>query len=253
MLAELALDLDVEGEALTYYQSSNLQGVLMSIIQPDYVSYLHQQGLNPYSQCLIQKNRPIWYIRTTTKEAYENIIEPLLSDNFREFEIEKKKAHITVVKKELRKIEKKSLLDQFYSRYHNKYLNLIFETPASFKSRGRYWNFPEPKLIFQSLMNKYSASSENVDMYDQETLEQILRGCSIGRYQIHSTIFPVEGVRIPSFIGEMGIRIDESPTLARYVRLLAQFGEFSGVGIKTGIGMGAIRIVNGKGRYGSRN
>ena len=32
-----------------------------------------------------------------------------------------------------------------------------------------------------------------------------------------------------------------SETIARYIRLLFHFGEFSGVGIKTGMGMGAIR------------
>lgn len=32
-------------------------------------------------------------------------------------------------------------------------------------------------------------------------------------------------------------------TMARYVRMLAKFGEFSGVGIKTGMGMGAMKYI----------
>lgn len=52
----------------------------------------------------------------------------------------------------------------------------------------------------------------------------------------------MEGIKIPSFIGEIGIRINGTDTMARYVKLLARFGEYSGVGIKTAMGMGAFRI-----------
>lgn len=31
--------------------------------------------------------------------------------------------------------------------------------------------------------------------------------------------------------------------MGRYVRMLAKFGEFSGVGIKTGMGMGAMKYI----------
>jgi CRISPR-associated endoribonuclease Cas6 len=34
--------------------------------------------------------------------------------------------------------------------------------------------------------------------------------------------------------------------MARYLRLLLSFGEFSGVGIKTAMGMGAMRIRRDK-------
>ena len=32
-------------------------------------------------------------------------------------------------------------------------------------------------------------------------------------------------------------------TAAKFIRLLLEFGEYSGVGIKTGLGMGAIQII----------
>ena len=44
-----------------------------------------------------------------------------------------------------------------------------------------------------------------------------------------------------SGLGKIGIKVKGSETIARYIRLLFHFGEFSGVGIKTGMGMGAIR------------
>ena len=78
MYAELKMELKTEN--LTYKKSSNLQGVIMEHIDPDYASVLHRNQQNPYSQCLIhekEKDKCFWYIRTITREAYENMILPM--------------------------------------------------------------------------------------------------------------------------------------------------------------------------------
>lgn len=41
----------------------------------------------------------------------------------------------------------------------------------------------------------------------------------------------------------MTIKVTSTDTAAKFIRLLLEFGEYSGVGIKTGLGMGAIQIV----------
>lgn len=98
-------------------------------------------------------------------------------------------------------------------------------------------------LIYKSLMRKYSAASDEMDMYDDDTLEQLVMGSEITRYRLQSTVFPLEGVSIPSYKGSMSVRIHGTDTMSRYARLLFRFGEYSGVGIKSSIGMGAMRIV----------
>ena len=50
MLAELRMALSVDKEGFGYYQSSNMQGVLMEHLENSYAEKLHQQGLKPYSQ-----------------------------------------------------------------------------------------------------------------------------------------------------------------------------------------------------------
>lgn len=244
MLAELTLQLKSEEGDLSCYQSSNLQGVLMSSIDSDYAATLHQQGLNPYSLCLLKSDEgtPEWHIRTLTDDAYTQIILPLMEKDFDHFTIEKKGMEVKITQKTLRTLDNKALLDEFYSERYERYIPLIFRTPAAFKVNGRYWTMPDIRLIFQSLMNKYSASSDTMEMHDEETLNEIMQNCSIGKYHLHSTSFPMESVWIPAFAGNMVIRIDGSPTMAKYARLLCRFGEFSGVGIKTGMGMGAIQI-----------
>jgi CRISPR-associated endoribonuclease Cas6 len=245
MLAELKLKLDVANQKIGYYQSSNLQGVLMEHIDSDYASVLHSQKWNPYSQNIIGKDeKVVWTIRTLNQEAYEKIIKPLEAEAFTEFRLEKKDIVVRVCDKKLTVKSQKELLEEFYQKPADRYLNLEFVTPTAFKSNGRYVIIPEPRLIFQSLMNKYSAASGGeMEMFDTETLDQLTESSEITQYRLKSTGFPLESVRIPSFKGELSIRVRGNDTMARYARFLMQFGEYSGVGIKTAMGMGAIRMM----------
>lgn len=132
-------------------------------------------------------------------------------------------------------------MDEFYQKEYSRYMDLEFLTPTAFKSNGRYVIIPEIKYIFQSLMNKYSAASAEMDMYDEDTLEQLVQNSSIIQYKLRSVYFPMEGIKIPSFKGELGIKVNGTATMAKYARLLIRFGEYSGIGIKTAMGMGGIK------------
>ena len=60
--------------------------------------------------------------------------------------------------------------------------------------------------------------------------------------------FHLEGVKIASFMGSITIKIGGPQSLVNLVHLLMYFGEYSGVGIKTAIGMGKISVVENKKR-----
>ena len=113
----------------------------------------------------------------------------------------------------------------------------------SFKSYGRYINYPDLRLIYQSLMNKYDSVLKEASMFDEDTLDMLVEGSEIVKYNLRSYLFPLQGVKIPSFFGSMTIKVTSTDTAAKFIRLLLEFGEYSGVGIKTGLGMGAIQIV----------
>lgn len=247
MLAELRMELEADQPEFGYYQSSNMQGILMEQIDSDYAAHLHGQGLKPYSQHLLIGEKKEWIIKTCTREAYQRIIDPLLDQQFSQFVIEKKNIKVKIKERQLKTVSKEELLAEFYSDTDGHYLNLEFLTPVSFKSHGRYIIIPDTRYIFQSLMNKYSAASDKVDMYDEETLEQLANSSSIIQYRLKSAFFPVEGVKIPSFKGGMCIKVSGTDTMARYARLLVRFGEYSGVGIKTAMGMGALKLRRGAG------
>ena len=246
MLAELSLKLRSEHE-LGFWHSSLLQGVLMEHASKAFAEKMHETGLHPYSQCVLvdHSKNVIWKIRTVDDEAYKGILEPWLSPTLKTFKIEKLDASVEIVERVLVTRDNGDLLERFYSGETDRSVRIRFDSPTAFKSNERYVFMPELHLIFGSLMRKYSTALSDMDMTDQETLDYIIEHTHISAYKLRSTLFPLEGAKIPSFMGEITLRFTGTDTMARYARLLLEYGEYSGVGIKTGIGMGAIKIIQG--------
>lgn len=243
MLAELKMEIQTDNTDFGYYQSSNMQGVLMENIDTSYAAYLHEQRYNPYSQHLEMGDKKYWVIKTLKKEAYEQMILPLLDSDFQDFELKRKNIQIKINKKELKIQSKKELLDRFYSKEVSRIIQMELMTPTSFKSSGEYIIMPDLRLLYQNLMNKYSYACEDMEMCDESILEELSSKSKIINYRLNSVFFEMERVKIPSFRGKMGIKINGTDTMAKYARLLMEFGEYAGVGIKTAMGMGAMRIV----------
>ena len=148
-----------------------------------------------------------------------------------------------IVRRNFETYAENELIKEFYEVPANRYLNLTFQTPTAFKSNGKYVFYPDIRMIYQSLMMKYTASSEEMSMIDEDTLEQLTQNSEIIRYHLRSISFPLEGVNIPGFVGSIRLKIKGTDTMARYARMLIKYGEYSGVGIKTAMGMGAIRLT----------
>lgn len=239
--------MELEAESLDYKQSSNLQGVIYENISSMYVDRLHEQKLHPYSQCVIKEDgKIVWYVKTMGQEAGEKIIGVLQKDDFQTFML-KNGMNVLIRNKRIETIDSADWMKEFYGEKGERFLSLEIQTPTAFKQRGSYVIWPDLRLIYQSLMNKYSVVSEQMQMLDAETLEQMTESSEIVRYRLHSVPFPLEGISVPGFRGEVTIKLKGTDTLARYARLLMRFGEFSGIGIKTAMGMGAIHIKDERG------
>lgn len=240
MYAELRMELD--STEVNFQQSSNLQGVIMETIEPAYAARLHGNQLNPYSQCIIKENdKVIWSVKALNEEAYENIILPV--SKLTDITLRKKQISMSVYNKTVIVKDEKELVKEFYDKKCSRYLEVKFQTPTSFKSDGKYIIYPDLGLIYASLMRKYSAASDEFDMFDEETLEALVEQSEIVRYRLKTVPFPLEKVKITGFTGSVCIHIKGPETMAKYVRMLLEFGEFAGVGIKTGMGMGAMKYI----------
>lgn len=120
---------------------------------------------------------------------------------------------------------------------------LVFESPTAFRSQGRTTVFPLPRLVFGSLMSRWNHYAPfpldedlidvldaeiDVDRYDLKTQMQ-----NFGRYQLQI-----------GFVGQctFGARKDVEAEVVWCMRLLAQFAFFAGVGYRTTMGMGQVRL-----------
>ena len=222
-----------------------MQGVLMGTIDSRYAAELHGMSFNPYSQyCYLDEGGAIiWRVSALTDQAADQIITPL--QRLDSFEIRSVGVSVETDRVETESVRLKQLTDLIAADQGNKvFVQLI--TPASFKCQGNYVNMPSVRLVLQNLLMHYSKIYEGRGEVDQETLDYIVEHTRITSYNLRSHYVPrVAGAdrKIPAFMGRMTFGVYGPPAMSGLVRMLLRFGEFSGVGIKTAMGMGGMRCA----------
>ena len=225
------------------------QGALMELLAPEYAEHLHALAVNPYSQHVIadatsEQAAPLvrWVIKTLDDEAAAHITAPFtggavqrvaLSNPGIVFGVEDVSAGPSLTTADLNSI--------FYSGSASSRVRVVFQTPTSFRTQGSYTFWPEPRLVFQSLALKHAAAFDG-DQPDQELVDELGRSILLTSYRLASRPFKVGATRIPGFTGSAVFSVRGAPTFRNYVEMLLRFGEFSGCGIKSSMGMGAIAV-----------
>ena len=222
-----------------------LQGFLMEKLSDDFASFLHQQETNPYSMNLrSEREESIWTVNLLSEEAEQQILPQLLS--LETIKLETYSEEILVKNIEIQSLSSQSLLEVFQGDEALHLISLNFYTPTTFKRQGQFVLFPDTRLIFQSLMQKYSRLVEGKAEIEEETLEFLAEHSQITSYRLKSHYFPIHGRKYPAFEGRVTIRVQGASTLKAYAQMLLRFGEYSGVGAKCSLGMGGLRIEERK-------
>lgn len=234
-------------ERLTCNAGSILHGVIMQQINSKYAEKLHLNGLKPYSQYvryIREENISIWRISGISKQAIENIVMPIYNNDSKQIFIEHKNKAFNIAKKTIKhQTSYKLLADEcFLGKKISRKLKIGFITPTSFKTNGEYQIIPNIESIYKSIVGKWNAFSDAIYVDDNNTLDEIIKNTKLVGYNLKSTIFHLEGVRIKSFIGDIEIYISGPEALVRLVNMLFEFATYSGIGIKNSLGMGGIGI-----------
>lgn len=219
-------------------------GWLLNQLSPNFVTQIHQSGLNPISICVKKYDKKIHFIISLlNQEASKETESLLLSENLKEIELKNsRQKYFTILAKSAKTLEEKDLANIFYRNDVNNTFDIQFTSPTSFKSQGEYVFLPDLRLFFQSLMKKYSASFSASESIDTEMLEELIEHTKIVSYHLSSSYYKIHTSFVPGFIGRVRIRCKGNQTIANYLAMLLKFGEYSGVGIKTGMGMGAFYL-----------
>ncbi|MBQ6583046.1 MAG: CRISPR system precrRNA processing endoribonuclease RAMP protein Cas6 [Mogibacterium sp.] len=243
MLSKLTIQLN-KFEGLNYGVSSLMQGVLMEHIDPAYAEKLHEQSLNPYSQHIeIRPDCVDWIICTVTEEAREQIIVPLMAEDLQSIWLEHKQLRLEVLGKTLEEMTYDELLERTYFAECPRYVTVEFRTAAAFKVNGNYQFYPTVEHLLMSLIRKHDRFAGRFEIYTDKIEQELRENIQITDYRLRSTRFHLEGVRIPSFLGSVTLRIGGPRQFVSLINMLLAFGEYTGVGIKTGLGMGAVTVT----------
>jgi len=243
MLTQLKITLQPENTVqIANSWAYNMYGALVEKMPPYIAENLHAQAQTPISQYLTAKsNTCIWNVCLFGNIGKE--ILPIL-ENTDSYFLTKFNQNLKV-----RNIEscaeftetdfcRKYLIEDDFSRL----ITLNFETPCAFKSAGEYAILPSKEWIIKSLVNKWDVFSENNKIGDEFAIQNIIDCCRIVKYNLRSTVYPLKDVKIPSFTGFVTLSARGNEQLLRLFNLIACFGEFSGIGIKTALGMGGVHV-----------
>ena len=233
--------LKASGE-LHYQMASLFHGSLMELLPEEYAAGLHASQMHPYSQHLEKRENDWFWVVNTLNESSASEFNKALEEVSR-LKLKKHDLTVSITPHSHRSISDEELRDLFYSGDVSDYFTVRFLTPTAFKRQGAYLFYPDLFCVFQSLMNRCDAVLDG-GFTDEDALAELTEHARIIRYRLNSTFFSLEGVRIPSFLGTITIKITGTATMKRFAQMLLRFGEYSGVGIKTSIGMGAIALVD---------
>lgn len=220
------------------------QGWLMEHVNETYAEQLHLPGPKPYTVQVKKEGKHVCFIVNLLTDHANTIIgELLLQPGLKEICLaSSQQKTFNIVEKKMSEQTQADLTALFYQEEVANTFTLHFDTPTSFKSHGEYVFFPDLSLILQSLIKKYNFVFEGNEKVEIDLLEQLCKTTKIVSYRISSSYYPIHHTFIPGFRGEIRIRSKGNQTLKNYLHMLLVFSAYSGVGIKTSMGMGAMSV-----------
>lgn len=229
----------------SYDLAPKLHGWLMEHMDSEMAENFHISQVNPYSLRVIPQKNMVLLDISVLDESIEEIFDEILLDDSLEKIVLGNNSEITlkIIDKEVKFLSAKQLADSFYVNKPKREIQINFLTATGFKVKGEHVYLPDILLIFQNLMMRYTVIFESTNKIDKELLKEIVDKTKIVSFSIQSSYYPIHGRYIPGFIGKIKIRCNGSNTLTSYLNLLLCFAEYSGIGIKTSMGMGAVNVL----------
>ncbi|MCW6679812.1 CRISPR system precrRNA processing endoribonuclease RAMP protein Cas6 [Aerococcaceae bacterium NML130460] len=121
-------------------------------------------------------------------------------------------------------------------------VRLHFQSPTTFKVKGKYQLYPELRLIWQSLLMKYRWLADGEFESDEVLLAALVEATHITTSQIKNRYAVVHKSGIKGFVGSVDIAIDATEEVQQLLHQLLQLVEFTSIGIKGALGMGHIHV-----------
>lgn len=223
----------------------SLYGVLAQYTDSAYIEALHQINSTPihqYLEVLPHRTEALWHIHLLTDDAICYFGKAI--EGHESFSVQHYHTNLQVLSRNVEDALSETSFCQKHlvERPCERRQTLQFLTPIGFKSQDVYQIFPTEELIIKSLWDHWQQMSTTLSLEEEDVRAQLIENVQIVDYRLRSTRFPLKGVKIPSFTGKLVLKVHGPEPLVRLVNLLMYFGEYSGLGMKTALGMGGYRL-----------
>ena len=233
-----------EREKIHRAMGSIMQGALMEILDDESTKKLHEDGLRPYSQYVYfdkNKNLPVWRVNSLNDWANEKISDALTRQ--RQIFLKHKNYRVDFLKYDI--IAAESYAD-IAARFVNdvvpicRGVEIEFVTTTSFRRDGQYVIFPELYLLIQSLLNRWNKFAGRF-LIEDDIWHMMASFCRVTEYNLRTQFFLLEHQKINGFCGNMAIKFEGDRVINNLLGLLFEYANYAGIGIKTALGMGAVK------------
>lgn len=218
-----------------------LYAALLEKAPADFGAVAHRGSVTPVSQHLSTKpdGDLLWTVNLLGETA-ENALSEVL-EKTRRYSLKKAKVSLEVTQLDSKTVAD---ADELFSlaAEHGSGHQLHFRTATAFKSQGNYLNLPTPRLIVQSLIKKWNGCIIDcpIEDEDDEGLDAVADGLRIKSFALNGRLFYLKGNSIPGFVGELAVENRLNGFHRRLLDAMLLFSDYSGVGIKTTLGMGGV-------------
>ena len=219
----------------------HLYAALLERLPRDFGQRVHEDGTSPVSQFVSLREGTLYWSVTLLGEEAEALAGPVL-EACTPLSLQKDQVTLTPSLEVCERVTDADGL--FYrgmlgSRVHR----LEVCTAAAFKSRGQYLSLPAPRLILQSLMKKWNGCFPDCPIVDEDGqgLAAMAEGLALRAFCLRDAVYSLKGSPIPGFRGALTLENRLTGFHRELADALLVFSGFSGIGIKTTLGMGGVR------------
>ena len=244
MIAQYQLQCSLENGKLFPSTAYKLYAWLLEQLPSFIGEQLHSEQYNPFSQYLYfnRENKQNKWVLNVLDDSILEYVEVLFERNtcavINEEKISLELTEKKTISSATELVERARTTDELTT-----YSKFLFPVPTSFRVAGRYSIFPSEKLILQSMINRWNSCFTNYVLDDEDAFSMLEQNLHIVDYDLRSTRFLLKGNKIPGFTGDLTIQAKLPAPMMEIWKLLLLFVPFSGIGIKTTLGMGGVQIL----------
>lgn len=248
LLTQYEITLSSDQSAPRSEWAYRLYAALLENAPSEFGTLVHQNTVVPVSQFFVPKAGMWCWTVNLLGENCARVLSPCL-ERERAYYLDKDHACLRVEKLERHIVEDVDTLFALAEKSKGNPHILRFQTPTAFKSQRRYVTLPSPWLLIQNLMNRWNGCITQcpIEDADGQGLHALANGLVFRQFQLESQVYHLKGNGIPGFVGELTVENKLQGFHQQLADALLLFAAYSGVGIKTTLGMGGIEAVQSVG------